>query len=305
MGVSMHWDGSRPTLPGYISRLHTTGRPTIMICAFEGWNDAGSAASDAVRMLLDTSQPQYLGTVGDDEFYDYQFSRPQVRREADRRVIDWPQTDLYRIALPEQPADLLITIGVEPTYRWKAFCQQLLHLAAEQRVAACVTVGALMADVPHTRPVPTHLHSENPQVQQEFGMTASAYEGPTGIPGVLGLLLDQQEIPTISLWAQQPHYVSQAPSPKVQLAIVEALEELLGTVFPAEELRDDALAWQRGVDELAGADANVARYVRQLEQASDASGLSDASGETIAREFERYLKRREPGSDEPGPTYDI
>ncbi|MCW4464903.1 PAC2 family protein [Glutamicibacter sp. MNS18] len=297
--------GSRPTLTGFVSQMGHEARPAVLVCAFEGWNDAGSAASDAVRLVLGSADPEYLGTVGDDEFYDYQFSRPKVRRTDHGRVIDWPQTDVYRLSLPQQPADLLIAIGVEPTYRWKAFCQQVFHLASTHRVALCLTVGALLADVPHTRPVPILLNSDNPALQEHFGITHSNYEGPTGIPGVLGMVFEQQMIPTFSLWAQQPHYVAQAPSPKVQLAIVDALEELLATHFPADQLRDDALAWQRGVDELAGSDADVARYVRQLEQATDASGLPEASGESIAREFERYLKRRDTGRGESGPNYEI
>lgn len=301
----MHADGSQPTLTGFVSKLGRTVRPTVLVCAFEGWNDAGSAASDAVRLLLNSADPEYLGTVGDDEFYDYQFSRPKMRRTEGQRVIDWPQTDLYRLALPQQPADLLIAIGVEPTYRWKAFCQQLFNLASGQQVAVCLTVGALLADVPHTRPVPTLMNSDNSALQGHFDISHSKYEGPTGIPGVLGMIFEQQHVPTLSLWAQQPHYVAQAPSPKVQLALVEVLEELLSTHFPAEQLRDDALAWQRGVDELAGSDVDVARYVKQLEQANDASELPEASGESIAREFERYLKRRDNGRGESGPTYEI
>lgn len=303
----MQEHGSQRTLTGFVadSLAQDAPRPTVLVCAFEGWNDAGSAASDAVRLVLDSAETRYLGTVGEDEFYDYQFSRPRVRREGGKPVIDWPQTDLYRLPLPQQPADLLIALGVEPTYRWKAFCQQVLHLAAGQHVGACLTVGALLADVPHTRSVPTLLHSDHARLQEQLQLTASVYEGPTGIPGVLAQFFESAGIPTMSLWAQQPHYVAQAPSPKVQLALVETLEELLGTHFPAEQLRDDALAWQRGVDELAGADPEVARYVRQLEQASDASELPEASGESIAREFERYLKRRDPGRGESGPNYEI
>ena len=298
-------DGSRPTLTGFAAHGADQARPAVLVCAFEGWNDAGSAASDAVRLVLDSADSHYLGTVGEDEFYDYQFSRPKVRRAEGQRIIDWPQTDLYRLPLPQQPADLIVALGVEPTYRWKAFCQQVFALAADQRVGACLTIGALLADVPHTRPVPVLMNSDNAQLQQHFEVTHSRYEGPTGIPAVLGAFFEDQRVPTLSLWAQQPHYVAQAPSPKVQLAIIEVLEELLGTHFPADQLRDDALAWQRGVDELAGSDTDVARYVQQLEQATDASELPEASGESIAREFERYLKRRDGGRGESGPNYEI
>lgn len=301
----MNAEESRPTLTGFAARHHAGSRASVLVCAFEGWNDAGSAASDAVRLILNTADPEHLGTVGEDEYYDYQFTRPKVRLEDGRRVIDWPQTDLYRLALPGAPADLLVALGVEPTYRWKSFCREVQQLASAHRVGACLTVGALLADVPHTRPVPTLLNSDDEQLQDYLGISHSRYEGPTGIPGVLGQQFEQHGTPALSLWAQQPHYVAQAPSPKVQLALVEVLEELLATHFPAEQLRDDALAWQRGVDELAGSDPEVARYVQQLERATDASELPEASGESIAREFERYLKRRDRGRGDAGPDFEI
>ncbi|QCY47135.1 Carboxylate--amine ligase [Glutamicibacter creatinolyticus] len=301
----MSTQNPRPTLTGFAARGGQQGRNSVLVCAFEGWNDAGSAASDAVRLILNTAEPEYLGTVGEDEYYDYQFTRPEVSREGGVRSIQWPQTDVYRIELPQAPADLLVALGVEPTYRWQAFCRELHQLTSPHRVAACLSVGSLLADVPHTRPVPVLVNSDDPLLQEHLSIGASKYEGPTGIPAVLGMIFERLGTPSLSVWAQQPHYVAQAPSPKVQLALVEVLEELLATHFPADQLRDDALAWQRGVDELASADPEVATYVQQLERATDASELPEASGESIAREFERYLKRRDRGYGGSGPDFEI
>ncbi len=295
-----------PTLNGFIAPGQGADRPAVLVAAFEGWNDAGSAASDAVRRILQTSTPHHVATIGQDDYYDYQFTRPTSKLTENGREVFWPQTDIYRVAQPDAAADLLIVIGVEPTIRWRSFCAAIIEHAAEQRVCAAITLGALLADVPHTRPVPTSMASDDPGLQNHFNITASSYSGPTGIPSVLGIELQRSGIPTLSLWAQLSHYVAQAPSPRVELALVELLEELLPTAIPAQQLREDALAWKLGADELAGSDPEVAKYVQQLEEASDASELPEASGETIAREFERYLRRRgRYRTDGTGPDFEI
>lgn len=295
-----------PTLNGFVGLSEHEMRPTILISAFEGWNDAGSAASDAVRRILNHSAPTHITTIGTDDFYDYQFTRPQSRLTQAGRVIDWPTTDMYRVQLPEASADLLIVVGVEPTFKWQSFSAQVVKAAQAQNVHVVLSLGALLADVPHTRPVPTVLKSDHPKMQEYFSVSASRYEGPTGIPSVLCNEFAKYEIPTMSLWAQLSHYVAQAPSPRVELALVEMLEELIPLTISSEKLREDAVAWTRGVDELSSADPEVSKYVQQLERASDASELPEASGESIAREFERYLRRRgRSRGDGQGPDFEI
>lgn len=294
------------TLNSFVAQTEHEIRPTILVAAFEGWNDAGSAASDAVRRLLNSSDPTQVGTIGRDDYYDYQFTRPKSVLTPNGRMIQWPQTEMYRISRTRAPADLLVVVGVEPTFKWQSFCARIVSLAQEHNVHAVLTLGALLADVPHTRPVPTVLNSDNSRLQKHFTISASRYEGPTGIPTVLGSEFEKYGIPTLSLWAQLSHYVSQAPSPRVELALVELLEELLTWHLPIEKLRENATAWKRGVDELAAADPDVAKYVNQLELASDASELPEASGESIAKEFERYLRRRgRLRGDGQGPDFEI
>ncbi|MEE1621218.1 PAC2 family protein [Zafaria sp. Z1313] len=280
------------------------GRGAIMVVAFEGWNDAGEAASDAVRALCRAWGAKKIAQLGEDDYYDYQFSRPSVRRNAaGKRVIHWPSTRFYRAPIPGADLDALIVRGVEPTYRWQAFTAELLTLAEEQNVRAVVLVGALLADVPHSRPIPATMTSEDAGLREALGAEAASYEGPTGILGVLAETADSAGLPTVSIWAAVPHYVGQSPSPKATLALLRKLEDVLRIHVEVESLAEDAEAWERGVDELASDDPEIAAYVQQLEQAQDAAELPEASGESIAREFERYLKRR--GSDgREGPSVD-
>ncbi|MGO2123690.1 proteasome assembly chaperone family protein [Glutamicibacter arilaitensis] len=295
-----------PTLNSYIAKTQHEIRPTIVLAAFEGWNDAGSAATDAVRLLLESNAYEHMATVGDNDFYDYQFTRPTTRRTETGREVQWPRTEIYKILLPNAAADLLVVLGMEPTFKWQAFCSRIIREAQTHNAHAVITLGALLADVPHTRPVPTSLASDDPRLQAHLKISASTYEGPTGIPSVLGVQFEQYGIPSLSLWAQLSHYVAQSPSPRVQLAIIELLEEIIPVSVPDQKLREDALAWKHGVDELAAADPDVAKYVAQLEQATDTSELPEASGESIAREFERYLRRRgKYRKDGSGSDFDI
>ncbi|ASN39459.1 carboxylate--amine ligase [Arthrobacter sp. 7749] len=274
-------------------------RPAIMVVAFEGWNDAGDAASSALKHLKSATSARRLEGIGDDDYYDYQFSRPHVRRNASgKRVVKWPTTRIYRAALPHTELDLLLVRGVEPTYRWKAFIAELLMRAEVENVQGVMALGALLADVPHTRPIQASISSDDPVVREALGASESTYEGPTGILGVLAQFAEAAGLPTVSIWSAVPHYVAQPPSPKAELAILHRIEELLPVGLDLHELTEDALAWERGVNALATGDADIAAYVQQLEQAQDETELPEASGEAIAREFERYLKRRH----RPGPA---
>lgn len=268
-------------------------RTTIMLAAFEGWNDAGEAASDALKYLGRFFGSERISTIDADEFYDFQFTRPMIKRTSSgQRRIKWPNTRISRASVPDTSLDLILVNGVEPSYKWRAYTAELVALAKELDVDCIVLVGALLADVPHTRPIPVTVTSDDDVVRESLDVEPSTYEGPIGIVGVLaemGLLAD---IPTMSLWAAVPHYVGQSPSPKAQLALLNKLEELLQLSVESQLLTEESEAWERGVDELATEDPEVAAYVRQLEEAKDTVDLPEASGESIAREFERYLKKR-------------
>jgi proteasome assembly chaperone (PAC2) family protein len=268
-------------------------RLTIMIAAFEGWNDAGEAATDAVKYLNRLWDGSKVATIDPDLYYDFQFTRPIIRRTGSgQRHIKWPTTKLTRCSIPDSDIDVIFVHGVEPSYRWRAYTAELLAHATELNVNCIVLVGALLADVPHSRPIPVTATSDDDAVRQALNTETSQYEGPTGIIGVLAEVASMAGIPTVSLWAAVPHYVGQAPSPKAELALLHQIEDILQVPLETSVLSEEAEAWERGVDELATEDPEVAAYVRQLEEAKDTAELPEATGESIAREFERYLKKR-------------
>jgi proteasome assembly chaperone (PAC2) family protein len=273
-------------------------RITVMLAAFEGWNDAGEAASDALRYLNKLWAGKKVGSIDADEYYDFQFTRPTVRRTASgERKIKWPSTRIYKASAPETNVDVIFVQGTEPSYKWRAYTAELLVHAEALHVDYVVLVGALLADVPHSRPIPVSTSTDDGALRERLNLEASQYEGPVGIVGVLSEVALLAGIPTVSLWAAVPHYVAQAPSPKAQLALLHRVEELLQVPLDTHELAEESDAWERGVNELATEDPEIAAYVRQLEEAKDTADLPEASGESIAREFERYLKRR--GKDKP------
>jgi predicted ATP-grasp superfamily ATP-dependent carboligase len=273
-------------------------RITLMLAAFEGWNDAGEAASDALRYLNKLWGGKKVGSIDADEYYDFQFTRPTIRRTASgERKIKWPSTRIFKASVPGSNVDVIFVQGTEPSYKWRAYTAELLVHAEALKVDYVILVGALLADVPHSRPIPVSASTDDAALRQRMDLEASQYEGPVGIVGVLAEVALLAGLPTVSLWAAVPHYVAQAPSPKAQLALLNRIEELLQVPLDTQELVEDADAWERGVDELATEDPEIAAYVRQLEEAKDTADLPEASGESIAREFERYLKRR--GKDKP------
>lgn len=264
-----------------------------MLAAFEGWNDAGEAASDALKFLGKHWEADKISTIDADEFYDFQFTRPVIKRNsAGQRRIKWPTTRISRATVAESNLDVILVHGVEPSYKWRAYTAELIGMAKELEVDSLVLVGALLADVPHTRPIPVTVSSDDDEVRTTLNVEASTYEGPIGIVGVLAEVAQLADIPTMSMWAAVPHYVGQSPSPKAQLALLSRLEELLQVNLETQILAEESEAWERGVDELSTEDPEVAAYVRQLEEAKDTADLPEASGESIAREFERYLKKR-------------
>lgn len=268
----------------------------MMIASFEGWNDAGSSASTAIGMIADAWDAREMRSIDPDPYHDFQVTRPMVERTPDgSRTLIWPATSIDVTVTPITGRRLVIVRGIEPSMRWRSYCNEVLDAAEDLEVGTIVCVGALLADVPHTRPIPVQTTSEDPRVQALLGVDGSDYEGPTGIVGVLAQMALDRGMHSLSIWAAVPHYVSQPPSPKATLALLTGLEELLGEPVPTGELAEDARAWQDGVNELAEDDPEVAEYVRQLEEAKDTAELPEASGEAIAREFERFLRRRDTG----------
>ncbi len=279
-------------------------RDPVMVAAFEGWNDAGEAASGAVAHLEKVWGATSLAELDPEEYHDFQVNRPMVTLDDDgHRHVTWPSTRLYWARPPGASRDVVLVRGIEPSMRWRTFVRELLGYADRLQVGTLVTLGALLADVPHTRPIPVTTTSDDQGVMERLALEPSRYEGPTGIVGVLQEAATRSGVPGLSLWAAVPHYVAQPPSPKATLALLRRIEELLDVTVPLGELPEDARAWEHGVDELAEEDGEIGEYVRQLEEAKDTADLPEASGEAIAREFERYLRRR--GDDGPGPARPI
>ena len=275
----------------------SSDQPSIVLAAFEGWNDAGSAASDALEVIADAWGAVPVASLDAEDFYDFQVNRPMLARNEDGvRSLAWPSTNVSVATSPTSGRTILLVQGIEPSMRWRQYCEEILAVAKAWGAQTLVSVGALLADVPHTRPIPVQTTSEDTAVQAALDLEPSEYVGPVGILSVLAHEAQQSGISTMSIWAAVPHYVAQAPSPKASLALLSSLEEVLAEALPVAELAEDAKAWQRGVDELAEEDTEIAEYVRQLEEVKDTSELPEASGEAIAREFERYLRRRDPGS---------
>ncbi|MEU5422861.1 PAC2 family protein [Streptomyces sp. NPDC020667] len=281
----------------------------VMICAFEGWNDAGDAASSAVAHLDREWKGEVFGALDAEDYYDFQVNRPTIWLDGGVRKVTWPTTRLsvVRTGGDGKPSrDLVLVRGIEPSMRWRSFCNEILGFAHELGVELVVVLGSLLGDTPHTRPVPVSGVTSDPDLARTMDLEESRYEGPTGIVGILQEACAHAGVPAVSLWAAVPHYVSQPPNPKATLALLNRLEDLIDLRIPLGELPEDARAWQLGVDQLAAEDSEVAEYVQSLEEARDTADLPEASGEAIAREFERYLRRRDgqPGglAAEPGLT---
>lgn len=266
-------------------------RSPVLITSFEGWNDAGEAATDAVDHIRQTFPTEVLGELDPDDYYDFQVTRPHIKVDADSvRNVTWPTTRFYLARAKER--DLILVHGIEPNMRWRAFCEDILEVSRDLEVELVVNLGSLLADVPHTRPVPMSAFATAPALIAKLALEKSGYEGPTGIVGVLQDACDRAHLDSLSLWAAVPHYVAQTPCPKAALALVQRIEDVTGTLIPTGDLPDEAAAWQRGVDDMAAEDDEIREYVEQLERTRDSEEIDETSGESIAAEFERYLRRR-------------
>ena len=273
-----------------------------MLAAFEGWNDAGDAASMAVEHLALTWDATELGALEPDDYYDFQVSRPTVRLvDGISREVDWPTTRFTTCTMPGSGRDLVLVRGIEPNMRWRSFCAEIVEKAHELGVGTVITLGALLADTPHTRPVPVTGTSFDKASAQRYRLQRSRYQGPTGIVGILQDACVRAGLPAISFWAAVPHYVSQPPAPKATIALLQRVEEVLDVEVPLGSLPEQAEKWERTVSERADEDDEVREYVKALEEAGDAeTELEEASGDEIAADFERYLRRRDPGGPGSG-----
>ncbi|MDQ1122324.1 PAC2 family protein [Microbacterium trichothecenolyticum] len=274
----------------------------IIVAAFDGWNDAGEAASAAAALLRADAEYEIVHTVDPELYFDYQYTRPQIGLDAEgRRTLTWPEAKLLRPVDRTDDAEIWLLVGVEPARAWQAFAAEFIDVALREDVTGFVALGSMMSDVPHTRPISVFAGSDNDGVRQSLGLEKSLYEGPVGILSAIGHAAEGVGIPTASLWASVPHYVAgHTPSPKATLALLERLESITGIAVPRGDLETEARAWEASIDAAAADDDEMSDYIRQLEQTRDTWDSPEASGDAIAQEFERYLRRGGDGPTKPG-----
>lgn len=283
-----------------MSELHVSFRPVlrrpVLVAAFRGWNDGGQGATLGCGYLAKQWGAQRFAEIDPESFYDFQALRPQVSLEDGlTRKLEWPENAFFHAPIPGLDRDAVILLGVEPNLRWRTFTQLVIDLARELGVELVVTLGSLLADVPHTRPAPVTAAASDPALMAELGLEPSRYEGPTGIVGVLLDGCRAAGLPSLSLWAAVPHYVSLAPSPRAALALCRRLGELLRVDIDLRELERASEEYSEQVSEAVSADAETAAYVEELERRVDLLEASEdlPSGETLAAELTRYLRERE------------
>ncbi len=266
-------------------------RNPAVVAAFGGWSDAGDAASGVIDHLADTYAARLEFSFDPEDFYDFQVNRPTARLlSPTERVIEWPTTEVLVAALPER--DLVLIGGPEPNYRWREYCNRLMSMLRTVRPRIVVTLGSMLTDAPHSRPVPISTSASDSELARELGFELPSYEGPTGIAGVLSQECEGAGIPVASLWASVPHYVAEPPSPKATLALLAQLEDVLNTPLDSGELSEAAAAWETQVNELVADDPDISGYIAALESRRDEE-MPPPTGDAIAAEFERYLRRRD------------
>jgi proteasome assembly chaperone (PAC2) family protein len=262
----------------------------VLVAAFEGWNDAGDAATTAVEHLWEAWEARTIANIDPEEFYDFTSTRPQVRIDEDlERVVDWP-ADEFGWARPAGTDGVVLLRGVEPQLRWRTFCDEVLSVAERLDCRMVVTLGALLADVAHTRPTPVFGTAYDDEVTELLGLEPSRYEGPTGIVGVLHTECRRRGVHSASLWAAVPAYVPSAPSPKAALALVGRTLTLLGTTAPTTVLEVASVSYERQINELVEEDDGTEEYVRRLEEQHDADQGAIGSADDLVEEVERFLR---------------
>lgn len=280
-----------------------------LLVAFEGWNDAAEAATQAVKMIADELDAEPCQSIDPEEYCEFHYARPTVYfDEAGDRQLRWPATELLKpsaLAASERPelANLYIMLGIEPSLRWRAFVAEILEIIEDRDIESVLFVGAMIADVPHTRPISVLAMSQDAQMREFYSLEKSDYEGPVGILTVISQALEEMNLPTASLWAQVPAYVHQSPSPKVTLALLTEIERLLGAQFDHADLAEEAFAWERGIDEIAESDEEMSGYIEQLEKTRDDLKSAEGSGDILASEFEKFLQESyRKDADESGES---
>lgn len=277
-----------------------------LIVAFEGWNDAAESASAAAKFVCERLNADVVATIDPEDYYDFQFTRPSVSYDADgNRQINWPSTDFCSpgVEIASASAELgkiHVLLGVEPSRRWQSFTAEVMEMIEDREIDMVLFLGAMLADVPHTRPIGVVATSQNEVARNSLGIERSHYEGPVGILSVLGIALEKAGIPSIALWASVPHYVHNTPSPKATLALLIEVEKYLGVQFEHGTLADEAFTWERGIDEVAEGDEDMAGYIAQLEKNRDEVESPAASGDALAMEFEKFLKATEDAENTDG-----
>ncbi|MCL1800918.1 MAG: PAC2 family protein [Promicromonosporaceae bacterium] len=269
-----------------------TKRPApVLIAAFSGWNDAGNAASSVIAHLARVWHAEKYVELDPELYQDFQVNRPIVSRGDDgKRHITWPATSIWIARLPHRT--YVLVDGIEPSFNWRKYCQEILDVAADLHVETVITLGALLADVPHTRPFPISLTSDNSELQETLDLDFNDYEGPTGIVGVFQHAATAAGLTAVSAWVAVPHYVAEPPSPKASLTLLSRLEEFLDDSIEFGTFPNDAATWAKEIQEMVDDDEDIAEYVAHLEEASDTVESPNASGDAIAMEFESWLRKQ-------------
>lgn len=275
-----------------------------MVIAFGGWSDAGEAATGVITHLLtvlgssdsahvDIAKSTLIGEVDSEDFYDFQVNRPLIFVDASMiRSLTWPGVQIFGVRNPDGDRDFVFVRGVEPSMKWRTFASEILDLAEDLEVELVITLGSMLADTPHTRAIPVSGTGAHPDIATRLGVEVSRYEGPTGILAVIQDGCVRRGIDAIALWAAVPHYANATPSPKATLALVNGLEDFLEISLPQGDLPERALAWEAAVNEMVKEDSDIEEYIKTLEESKDANEISDESGEELAREVERFLRRQ-------------
>ncbi len=278
-----------------------------MVVAFGGWSDAGEAATGVINHLLSTlsgdisleeSQPALIAEVDSEDYFDFQVNRPLIFVDGSMiRSLTWPGVQIFGVKNPEGERDFVLVRGVEPSMRWRTFASELLDLADDLEVELIITLGSMLADTPHTRAIPVSGTGAHPDIAQRLGVEVSRYEGPTGILAVIQDGCVRRGIDAVALWAAVPHYANASPSPKATLALVNGLEDFLEINLPQGELPQLARKWEESVTEMVKEDSDIEEYIKTLEESKDAGEISEDSGEELAREVERFLRRQNNSND--------
>jgi hypothetical protein len=275
-------------------------RDPVAIAAFEGWNDAADSSTAAVEHLEQVWTARPVTSLDPEDFYDFQVNRPIVSlAEGETRNIEWPTTRFSVATPPGTERDVLLIRGIEPSMRWRTFCGEILELCHSLEVNRMVLLGALLADVPYTRPLPISGSAASRDAAERFNLTPTRYDGPTGIVGVLHEACTRAELDTLSFWVHVPHYANNPPCPKATLALLHRVEDVLDLPVPMMDLAEESAEWEERLRAAAEQDAELAEYVRELEERVGDEGMQPLSGDEIAQEFEKYLRRRGGSS---GPT---